>query len=317
MKKIISLFLAAIMLCALIGCDKKKKDYNPDDATQISFKEALSYEYLKSLDGQLVKINGYMATSSPVDGSFMFLMNLPFQSCPFCVPNTSQLSNTIEVYAKSGESFPYTSQAISVWGVLEVAPSKDQFFVDEFGYQFNFKIVDAEYKILSSDELSGENGAWISLATSDTINELYRMYDYVNFVCAWDTYFVNSYVDENGKNVPGYYLYASDAIYYLQTDKAQYNYGYKDGYFDKIVSDLEKIDKEAFKELIANVRKAEALAEEAVAELEGGKYTSEYKYVEKFGTNDYVYTLTKGEELRARFDEIYYEFNEWQGNWEM
>ena len=34
--------------------------------------------------------------------SFMFLMNLPYQSCPFCVPNTSQLSNTMEVYPKKG-----------------------------------------------------------------------------------------------------------------------------------------------------------------------------------------------------------------------
>ena len=93
LKTILSLLLVAAMLLCFVGC--KKEDNG--EVTKLSFRATSGYDYLKTLDGTQVTINGYMATSSPVDGSFMFLMNLPYQSCPFCVPNTSQLSNTMEV----------------------------------------------------------------------------------------------------------------------------------------------------------------------------------------------------------------------------
>ena len=90
--------LLAIMTSSFVACDKDDPvDPNGENVTKLSFKAASGYDYLKTLDGTLVTISGYMATSSPVDGSFMFLMNLPYQSCPFCVPNTSQLSNTMEI----------------------------------------------------------------------------------------------------------------------------------------------------------------------------------------------------------------------------
>ena len=85
--RIIALAVALVVaLGALAGCGNQTSG---DGVTKLSFKAASGYDYLKSLDGTQVSINGYMATSSPVDGSFMFLMNLPYQSCPFCVPNTS------------------------------------------------------------------------------------------------------------------------------------------------------------------------------------------------------------------------------------
>ena len=143
------------------------------------------------------------------------------------------------------------------------------------------------------------------------------MYDYVNFLCSWDTYFVNSYTNENGETVAGYYLYPSDAERYLYNEGAQYNYGYKEGYFDAIAAKIESVDPAAFADLVANVRKAEALAQKALGELENKRYTSEYKYVEKFGKEDYVYTLTNGEELAAEMDAIYTEFSGWLAGWEM
>ena len=180
------------------------------EVTKLSFKSAAEYDYLKTLDGTWVTINGYMATSSPVDGSFMFLMNLPYQSCPFCVPNTSQLSNTMEVYPKKGESFDYTTQAIKIVGVLDVAENEDEPFTDKYGYEFNYKIVHATYTILKSEDLSADLALWQKIAESDVITEIYQMYDFVNFACAWNTYFVNNYIDENGDYQPGYYLWPRD-----------------------------------------------------------------------------------------------------------
>ena len=302
--------LLAMMTSSFVACDK-------ENVTKLSFKAASGYDYLKTLDGTLVTISGYMATSSPVDGSFMFLMNLPYQSCPFCVPNTSQLSNTMEIYPKKGESFSYTTQAIQVVGTLEVSESEDKPFTDMYGYEFCCKIVDATYTIIKAEDLSEDMALWQKIANTDVVNDIYKMYDYVNFLCAWNTYFVNSYTDENGVTQPGYFLYASDAENFIYKDGAQYNYGYKEGYFDSIVAEIEAVDKTAFADLVANVRKAEALAKKALGELENKNYTSEYKYVEKFGKEDWIFTLNKGEELTAEMQQIYMEFSNWLGSWEM
>lgn len=321
-KRIIALFAAVAVILAFAGCGGTENGgaenaEKTDGVTKLSFKAASGYDYLKTLNGTQVAISGYMATSSPVDGKFMFLMNLPYQSCPFCVPNTSQLSNTMEVYAKDNEPFAFTNQAIKVVGTLEVADSEDQPFTDMYGYEFNYKIVDADYTVIQAEELSEDMALWQKIAETDVVNDIYNMYDYVNFLCAWNTYFVDSATDENGNEIPGYYLYASDAEKFIKTDGAQYNYGYKDGYFDGIVGKIESVDPEAFSDLVANVRAAEALAKKGLSELENGNYTFEKQYLDKFGTEDYVYTLNAGEELKSEMDKLYSEFANWLGSWEM
>ena len=313
--KIACILLSIVCLLPIVGCGNGESDSK--DAIKLSFKSASTYDYLKTIDGETVTINGYMATSSPVDGSFMFLMNMPYQSCPFCVPNTSQLSNTLEVYPKKGKPFEYTTQAIKVTGKLVVAPSEDEFFTDAYGYEFNFKIVDATYSVLKADEISSELALWQEIAESGVVNDIDKMYQYLNFLCAWNTYTVKSYVDSNGNVVKGYYLYPSDAINYITKSGAQYNYGYADGYFDSIVAKIESVDKENLKSLVENVREAEALAKKALNELNAGNYTSERKYIEEFDNEDYVYTLNKGEELSSEFNALYKEFSAWISSWEM
>ena len=312
LKAIAMLLLLAMAVIALSGCEKA-----PEEPTKLSFKAASGYEFLKSINGKPVTISGYMATSSPVDGSFMFLMNLPYQSCPFCVPNTSQLSNTMEVYPKAGDAFGYTTQAIKVVGTLVVAENENEPFTDRYGYEFNYKIVDATYTIIQADELSADMALWQKIASSDVISDIYAMYDYVNFLCAWNTYYVNSSTDAEGNVYPGYYLYASDALNFLTMEGAQFNYGYQDGYFDSIVRKIEAVDPTAFRDLVDNIRRAEALAQKALAELENGNYTYELQYVDMFETEDYVYTLNIGDELQNAMDATYTEFANWLGSWEM
>ena len=316
LKSILFLLVIVAISLSLAAC-KDNSDSDEAEAINLSFKSTLSYDYLKSIDGKTVTIKGYIATSSPVDGSFIFLMNLPYQSCPFCVPNTSELSNTMEVYPKRGESFAYTTQAVKVVGTLEVCDSEDEPFTDMYNYEFCSKIVDATYTIIKAEELSDDIALWQKIAESDVVSDIYKMYDYINFLCSWNNYYVNSYTDENGQLVTGYYLYASDAEAFIYTNGAQYNYGYKEGYFDSIVAKIESVDKNAFPDLVENVRRAEALANEALSELQNKNYTSEYKYVEMFGTEDYVYTLNRGAELQEKMSEIYTEFSAWLGSWEM
>lgn len=316
MKKIrMSAVAAAVLL--LLGLCACGNSGGQGAAAKLSFKQALSYDYLKSLNGTAVTINGYLATSSPVDGSFIFLMNLPFQSCPFCVPNTSQLSNTMEVYPKSGETFSYTNQAVKVTGKLEVAESEDKPFTDMYGYEFAFKIVDASYTILKDDDLSAEMELWQRFAATDLMTEINNMYNYVNFLCFWNEYFVNSYDDGQGNVVPGYFLYASDALELIQQEGAPYNYGYQEGYFDGIIAKIEAIDPDVFDDLVENIRSAKVLAGDALQELLDGKYTSEERYVEEFDTTDFVFTITNGAELQKRMETLYLNFSSWLGAWEM
>ena len=295
------------------------------DAAKLSFSAASSYADLKSMDGQKVTINGYMATSSPVDGGYIFLMNLPYQNCPFCVPNTSKLSNTMAVYAKKNQSFDYTTQAIKVVGTFQVSDSEDKPFTDEYGYEFNYKIVDAEYTVLTDADISADVTRWQALAESGIVDEIYKMYDYLDFVCKWNTYYVNTYQNSAGETVKGYYLYPSDAEYYLKADgseayngnEGQYHYGYKDGYFDNLIAKVNALDATAYSDLTDNITSAKALAAKALSELENKNYTSEYQYIEMFDNSDYVYTLTNGETLLAEFNSVYAAFEAFIAAFEM
>lgn len=336
MKTINSLLLASISLLTLVGCSNNTKqsiDLSSDETTsktpakptddlpegtkRLGFKDALSYEYLSSINGEKVAINGYMATSSPVDGSFIFLMNLPFQSCPFCKPNTSILSNTMEVYPKSGTKFTYTTSAIRIYGTLMVAPTVNDFFTDRYGYEFNFKIVDATYSIVDESSLSPEMNAWQQIASSNLVMEIYDMLDYVNFVAMWPTYFINSYEDIDGNLVPGFYLYPADALRFLDNDGAQYNYGRKSGYFDGLRRKANKIENEAMAELVSIINDSETLADTCYSALKNGDYTYEYKYVEKFGIEDYIFTLNDQASFESQIDALILRFERWFSNWEL
>ncbi len=315
-KRIAALLLAAVTLLALCACGAKNGS-EPGGMKKLSFKAAMSYDYLKQLDGQQVTINGYLATSSPADGSFIFLMNLPYQSCPFCKPNTSELSNTLEVYPKKNETFDYTNQAVKVTGTLEVAPNENEAFTDRYGYEFSFKIVDAEYKILKAEALGEDYALWAKIAEADVVNDLYRMYDFVCFTCSWPEYSVKPWTDENGQEHNGYYLYDSDAKRFLEKDGAQYNYGTKPGYFDDVIARIKAVDPNAFADLVKNVEQCRALSEKALKELYDGHFTKEMTYLKEFKCQDYRYTLDRGEELMSEYEALYLDFANWLGSWEM
>lgn len=311
--KTLCVLLCFVTLLPLIFSCSCGKD---DDYTKLSFKSTLDYDYLKTLDGKKVTINGYIATSSPVNGSFIFLMNMPYQSCPFCVPNTTELSNTIEVYPKAGKKFDYTASAVKVKGVLEVAPSVDEPFTDSYGYTFNFKITDAEYEVLKSEEMGADFAIWEKFSQSGVIDEIYKMYDYVDFLCKWNEYYVDSRKDENGNEIKGYYLNPVDTKRYLEEGNKKY--GTDPEYFNNLVKKIEAIDPYAFSDLVANVRKAQALAKVAYDKLYNGEYDAgELQYIEKFDITDYIYSINGGSQLKADLDKVYQGFEEWLGSWEL
>lgn len=301
-KKLLCFLLALLLICpALISCNK-----DDGSGTQmLSFSQAQSLSEMKKLDGKQVSIIGYMSTLSPISGKFMYLMNLPYQSCPFCIPNTTQLSNTMAVYAKDSKTFEFTDRAIQVTGILEFGD-----YTDEYGYEYSYRIKDATYSILDTSNMSEKLQLWQQLASTEVIAEIYTMYEYVNFLCYWPTYTAEF---SQGKD----YLYPSDALNFVEKDGAQFHYGYKEGYFEGIIATVKSVDETAFTDLIQNVENAKALADKALAELQSGNCTQVDEYSGVFNDGRKQYKINISSELETEMSNVYGEFSNWLSGWEL
>ena len=99
----------------IIQNTSNSKVTNSNTITQIKFKDMVSINELKKLNGKLIKITGFISQASPLDGSIIYLMNMPYQNCVFCVPNTNQLVNTLAIYPEKNKSFTYTGTYRSNW----------------------------------------------------------------------------------------------------------------------------------------------------------------------------------------------------------
>lgn len=301
MKKVICVALIFVLLCLLLtGCGEEA-----GKAQMLSFSQAQSVEEMKKLDGKQVSIIGYMSTLSPVSGKFMYLMNLPYQSCPFCIPNTTQLSNTMAVYAKEKDEFAFTDRAIQITGILEFGD-----YTDEFGYEYSYRIVDASYTILDTSNMSQELQLWQQLASTNVVAEIYTMFEYVNFLCYWPTYTAQF---ESGKD----YLHPGDALYFVETEGAQFNYGFQERYFDDIIATIESVDQTAFADLVQVVKDAKALSAQAYEELKAINCTKVDEYSGVFGDGRQQYQINKAAQLEAEMERIYRKFSEWLSSWEI
>lgn len=303
MKKVLCVIVSVLLIFSVFAaCGNNEPS---TISSNLSFSAANKVKDMKALDGQEVSIIGYMSTLSPITGSFMYLMNLPYQSCPFCVPNTSQLSNTIACYAKNGDSFEFTDRAIKVIGTLEFGD-----YTDDYGYEYAYRIIDATYTEVDTSEMSEKMQLWQQLASTDVISDVYNMYEYVNFLCFWPTYTVEF---ESGKD----YLYPSDALGFIKTDDAQFNYGYVDGYFEDMIATINEVNSTEFSDLVENIQKAKDLADKALTALENGEYTTGEEYSSTFNDGRSQYIMNDSDSFEKEMNSIYSEFSAWLAEWEV
>jgi hypothetical protein len=190
MKKLFML-LCCLVVLVVSGCSTKS-DLSLSDAkpaiklkkengvTQIRFKDTLSVEQLGALDGKKVSIIGFMSTISPLNGEYIYLINMPYQSCPFCKPNTNQLVNTLAVHAKKGDSFPFTDIPVKMTGTLQIGN-----FTDVLGYSYPLQLIDATYVKADISGLEDDIKTYTELidkgfATTftDTLTEVYDVVKY-------------------------------------------------------------------------------------------------------------------------------------------
>ena len=300
MKKILAISLAAALLL-LAGCSGAAP--GEEGATALKFTDAVSLETLTALDGKTVSIVGYMATLSPLSGKFLYLMNMPYQSCPFCVPNTTQLANTMAVYAPEGQTFGYTDQAIRVTGTLRIED-----YTDEYGYAYNYRISDASYEIVDLAALSEDYALWQSIASDGVVAEINSMFDYLHFLCQWTEY-QSGYTDDDGSEVV-YFLYPGDVEMYLQ-DTGPYGYAQEAGedYFPGLIERIRAISANDLEDLVTIVESAQQVAATALSELRAGNYT--------YDSAADKYALQKNEELYNAWYDAYSQFALWLAKWEI
>ena len=282
--------LLALAALTLSGCGSGSAE-----AVKLSFAESASIETIEGLKGRQVTLTGYMATLSLLSGEYIYLMNLPYQSCPFCVPNTQQLANTMAVYAPRGGKFEFTDRPVQITGKIELGS-----FTDEYGYEYNYRIVDATCEIVNLSEVSEAYALYESLAADGVIGDVNGMFDYLLFVCDWPNY-QGSYVDDNGVTVP-YYLNPGDAENALEE---AYNWAAQaaDDYFPGLVKRVKAVDADRLSDLVAIIEDAKDLEVYARDQLASGAYTYD-EAVDK-------YTLYDEQNLIDRFYEVYGRFSDW------
>lgn len=299
MRKIISLLLVlALAALALTGCGSGNAE-----ASKLSFAESASLETIEGLKGKTVTLTGYMATLSPLDGSYIYLMNLPFQSCPFCVPNTQQLANTMAVYAAKGAKFEYTDRPVKITGKMDVGQ-----YSDDYGYEYNYRIVDATCEVVDLSQVSEEYALYQSLAEDGVIADVNAMFDYLLFTCEWTEY-QGQMSDENGVTVP-YYLYPGDAENVLQeTGAGGYAAQASADYFPGLIKRVNAVSADKLQDLNEIIADAAELEAYARAQLADGAYT--------YDAAADKYTLDDAENLDARFYEVYGRFSQWLTRYEL
>ena len=296
--------LIALLVCiALLATGCGGKQASSGEVTKLSFADSASLDAIKSLNGKPVTITGYMATLSPLSGEYIYLMNMPYQSCPFCVPNTNQLSNTMAVYAAGGSKFEFTDRPVQISGVMRVADR-----VDDYGYSYNYYIDNASYTAVDLSSISQEYALYQSLAEDGVIADVNAMFDYLMFVCQWTEY-TSSYTDENGQQIT-FYLYPGDVTSILESDGLNgYATQASPDYFPGLISRVNAVSSTGLTELTDVLSAAQAVEQYARAELESGNYTYD-EAADK-------YTLTNSEELYNRFYEVYAAFSTWLTQYEL
>lgn len=183
MKKLIMLIVSVLIL--LVGCSKMTlKDFSNEsssDIKRIRFKDTVEIKDLRKLDGKKIKIIGFMANSSPLDKSMIYLMNLPYHNCVYCVPNTNKLINTMAVYPKQGENIEFTEVPIEVVGTL-----KFENITDETGYSYEYRLVDSEIKPADIKSMDESVKIYTDLVNKGFVTKINKIISEANSIIYYD-----------------------------------------------------------------------------------------------------------------------------------
>ena len=141
-------FVLAFAGCTALSIDKSKYTqikFNEMYETNLATKEVS--QKLKLLNGKKVILSGYMAEQSPVDESFIYLVSQPYVVCPFCTLGDITKLDVMTVYMANGTGIKFRTNAVEIYGTLEVEPKQDS-----FGYTTQFRIIADRVENLEESE---------------------------------------------------------------------------------------------------------------------------------------------------------------------
>lgn len=219
-----------------------------DGSYQIRFSDLVSLEDLKEYNNKTVTAIGYLSPITSYDGSFGYLMNLPYQTCPYCLPSDTKITNTLAIFAKNGKKINFTEAAVMVRGTLKLEP-----YTDSYGYSYNYRIVDITIEEADTSELGEKITLYNKLADKQILTQI------INILYAVDD---NVYYEEYTANGAKY-------------DRKKVDFTN----IEKVVKELKEFNTEDVSILIDLSTKLKTIATDVNKLLEQKKYTklSEYK----------------------------------------
>lgn len=198
-KKILIISLILIIAVSIVGVSfalskdetniskmKNSEKIMSDMTYQIRFSDLVSLEDLKKYDNKVVTALGYLSPITSYDGSFGYLMNLPYQTCPYCVPSDTKITNTIAIFAKSGQKIQFTEAAVMVKGTLKLEP-----YIDAYGYSYNYRLTDVEIETADTSDLGEKIALYNKLAEEKILTNLMAILYSVDDNVFYDEYTTN------------------------------------------------------------------------------------------------------------------------------
>lgn len=98
-------------------------------------------ELAKSLEGQRVTVDGYMAPPLKAESTFFVLTKMPMAVCPFCETEAEWPDDILAVYTKRTIDVIPFNVGIEATGVLELGSYRDE----ETGFLSMVRLVDSTY----------------------------------------------------------------------------------------------------------------------------------------------------------------------------
>ena len=196
---LITIFVCSLIL--LVSCSNSNDNTNnikksnsmlnadrimADGSYQIRFSDLVSLKDLEEYNNKTVTAIGYLSPITSYDGSFGYLMNLPYQTCPYCLPSDTKITNTITIFAKNGKQIEFTEAAIMVRGTLKLEP-----YTDAYGYSYNYRIIDATIEEADTSELGEKIVLYNKLAEKEILTKLMDTLYWVDENVYYDEYTAN------------------------------------------------------------------------------------------------------------------------------
>lgn len=146
MRKWLLMALTIMALLVVGGCagggPAAKAISQPDFIADTGESGVTLSPFIEQLNGQRVRISGFVGIFSPVDDSFFYLVRKPEITCAFCVGTEPADQVIITVYLPKGKIAKYdTSSPYEITGTLHIGRKEDP-----SGMANYLNILDATFK---------------------------------------------------------------------------------------------------------------------------------------------------------------------------